>query len=98
MRVHVGVSASAAANPREVQATLLEACQHPEVLPQPAPVALLADLEGQTIRYDLEFWIARPVRGPYISSDVRLRIWELFAERGIEMDVPQDILLLRPEA
>lgn len=99
MRIHVGVSASAEVNPREVQATLLEACrEHPEVLAQPGPTALLADLEGQMIRYDLEFWIAQPVREPYISSDVRLRIWELFAERGIEMDVPQDILLVQPEA
>lgn len=97
MRIHIGVSAGAETNPREVQATLLEAAKHPEVLEKPGPVALLAELEGQTIRYDLEFWIARPMRGPYISSDVRLRIWELFSERGIEMDVPQDILVLRPE-
>ena len=97
MRVHIGVSAGAETNPRDVQATLLEAAKHPEVLEKPGPVALLAELEGQTIRYDLEFWIARPMRGPYISSDVRLRIWELFSERGIEMDVPQDILVLRPE-
>ncbi len=99
MRVHVGVSASAGVNPREVQAALLEACrEHPEVLAQPGPSALLTDLEGQMIRYDLEFWISQPIREPYISSDVRLRIWELFSERGIEMDVPQDILLVRPEA
>ncbi|MBP9501607.1 MAG: mechanosensitive ion channel [Candidatus Promineofilum sp.] len=97
MRIHIGVSAGAETNPRDVQATLLEAAKHPEVLEKPGPVALLAELEGQTIRYDLEFWIARPMRGPYISSDVRLRIWELFSERGIEMDVPQDILVLRPE-
>ncbi len=99
MRVHVGVAASAEVNPREVQAALLESCRdHPDVLKTPAPVAMLADLEGQMIRYDLEFWITKPIDQPYITSDVRLRIWELFNERGIEMDVPQDVLIVRPEA
>ncbi|HEY1409409.1 MAG TPA: mechanosensitive ion channel domain-containing protein [Promineifilum sp.] len=97
MRIHIGVSANADTNPREVQAALLEAANHPEVLENPAPVALLKELEGETIRYDLEIWIGRPVRAPYVSSDVRLRIWELFSERGIEMNAPQDILLLQPD-
>jgi small-conductance mechanosensitive channel len=97
MRVHVGVSAAAERDPREVQAALIEAAQHPEVLPAPAPVALLVELEGDTIRYDLEFWIPQPPRAPYITSDVRLRIWQLFAERGIAMNVPQDVLLVRPK-
>ncbi len=98
MRIHVEVSASAETSPREVQAALLEAARHPEVLTEPPAIALLTDLEGQTLRYNLEFWIAQPMREPYISSDVRLRIWELFNERGILMDVPQDILLVPPEA
>jgi small-conductance mechanosensitive channel len=98
MRVHIGVSAAADHSPREVQATLIEAAQHPEVLAAPAPAALLAELEGDTIRYDLEFWIPQPARAPYVSSDVRLRIWELFEERGIAMSAPQDVLLVRPEA
>ena len=97
MRVHVEVSAAADANPREVQALLLQAAEHPEVLKQPPSAALLSELEGDTIRYDLEFWIPQPQRAPYISSDVRLRIWELFKERGIEMNVPQDVLLVQPE-
>jgi small-conductance mechanosensitive channel len=97
MRVHIGVSAAADYPPRQVQATLIEAAQHPEVLATPAPAALLAELEGDTIRYDLEFWIPQPSRAPYISSDVRLRIWELFEERGIAMNVPQDVLLVRTE-
>ncbi len=98
MRVHVGVSADAEVHPREVQAALLQATEHPEVLRQPAAVVRLAELEGKMIRYDLEFWIPQPARAPYITSDVRLRIWELFKERGIAMDVPDDVLVLRPEA
>ena len=98
MRVHVGVSADAEVSPREVQAALLLAAEHPDVLRQPGAVARLAELEGKMIRYDLEFWITQPARAPYITSDVRLRIWEVFKERGIAMDVPDDVLLLRPEA
>ncbi len=98
MRVHIGVSAAAVHPPRQVQAALVEATQHPEVLATPAPVALLVELEGDTIRYDLEFWIPQPARAPYVTSDVRLRIWELFSERAIAMSTPQDVMLLRPEA
>ena len=97
MRVHVGVSAAAVHPPAEVQAALVAAAQHPEVLATPAPVALLLELEGDTIRYDLEFWIAQPVRAPYVGSDVRRRIWEVFAERGISMSAPQDVVLVRGE-
>ena len=95
MRVHVGVSAAAVHPPVEVQTTLVAAAQHPEVLPSPAPVALLLELEGDTIRYDLEFWIPQPARAPYVTSDVRRRIWELFAARGIAMSAPQDVVLVR---
>jgi small-conductance mechanosensitive channel len=98
MRVHIGVSAAAVHPPRQVQATLVEAAQHPEVMAAPAPAALLVELEGDTIRYDLEFWIPQPARAPYVTSDVRLRIWELFTEREIAMSAPQDVLLLRPES
>lgn len=97
MRVHVGVSAAAAHSPVEVQATLLDAAQHPEVLATPEPIALLLELEGDTVRYDLEFWIAQPVRAPYVCSDVRRRIWELFTAREIAMSAPQDVVLVRAE-
>ncbi|HNS39225.1 MAG TPA: mechanosensitive ion channel [Promineifilum sp.] len=97
MRVHINVPVDAEANPRDVQAALLEACQHPEVLTDPRPTALITAFEGETNQYDLEFWINNPIREPYISSDVRLRIWELFSERGIEMNAPTDILVLHPE-
>lgn len=99
MRVHIGLPAAADAHPRTVQDTLLEAARaHPEVMTAPGPNALIVEFEGDTNRYDLEFWIRDPIRAPYVTSDVRVRIWELFEERGIEMNVPQDILLVKPEA
>ena len=95
MRVHVAVSAAAVHPPAEVQAALLAAAEHPEVLAAPPPMALLLELEGDTIRYDLEFWIAQPVRAPYVTSDVRRRIWELFTAQEIAMSAPQDVVLVR---
>jgi len=97
MRVHVAVSAAAVHPPAEVQAALIAAAEHPEVLAAPPPMALLLELEGDTIRYDLEFWIAQPVRAPYVTSDVRRRIWELFTAREIAMSAPQDVVLVRAE-
>ncbi|HRQ12626.1 MAG TPA: mechanosensitive ion channel [Promineifilum sp.] len=96
MRVHIKLPAAAEVHPRTVQETLLEAARtHSEVLAEPGPTALVVDFEDQVIRYDLQFWIQNPIRAPFITSDVRVRIWELFAERGIEMDVPQDVLLVK---
>ena len=95
MRVHVGVTAAAVHPPVEVQAALVEAAQHPEVLAAPPPVALLLELEGDLIRYDLEFWIPQPARAPYVTSDVRRRVWELFAQRGLAMSAPTDVVLVR---
>lgn len=95
MRVHVTVMADVEANPRSVQAALLEAArEHPEVMQVPEPQALVTAFEGDTISYDLEFWIQNPIRAPYVTSDVRVRIWELFDERDINMDPPEDVLLL----
>lgn len=95
MRIHIMVGAVVEANPREVLATLVEAAkEHPKVMAEPEPVALVAEFEGDTIQYDLEFWIERPLLARYVSSDVRVRIWELFDERGIGMDPPEDVLLL----
>lgn len=99
MRVHVGVMAAAAVHPRDVQNILLEAARaHPEVIAAPAPNALVVEFDGDTIRYDLEFWIGQPIRAPYVTSDVRVRIWELFHAKEIAMSVPQDVMLLRPDA
>jgi small-conductance mechanosensitive channel len=99
MRVHVGVMAAADMNPREVQNLLVQAAQaHPEVMESPLPVALVAEFEGNTIRYDLELWIKDPIRAPYITSDIRVRIWELFSERNITMDPPQDVLVINSES
>ena len=67
------------------------------MLATPEPTARVVEFERQTIRYDLELWIHNPVRAPYITSDVRVHIWELFSERGIEMDVPQDVLLVKTD-
>jgi potassium-dependent mechanosensitive channel len=98
MRVHVAVTAVVEANPRLVQAALLEAAnEHQEVLKDPPPQALVVEFEGESINYDLQLWIKNPIRAPYITSDIRVRIWEIFEERGISMDPPEDILILNPD-
>lgn len=98
MRVHIAVMAEVDKNPRQVQAAMLAAAaEHPEVLKEPPPQALVVEFEGDTIRYDLELWIKDPIRGPYITSDIRVRIWELFEQHSISMAPPQDVLLLNSE-
>jgi small-conductance mechanosensitive channel len=97
MRIHVGVTAVADYPPRDVLATLLEAARHAQVLETPAPRAIVTEFEGDTIAYDLEFWVNDPVQAPYVGSEVRLRIWELFVERGIAMSGPQDVMIVSRE-
>jgi small-conductance mechanosensitive channel len=63
-----------------------------EVLAEPAPAALLLDYGDSAIKYALRFWIASPMKGTRISSNVRLSIWHHLQTNGIELPLPQLML------
>jgi small-conductance mechanosensitive channel len=92
-RSQVLVGAHYRHDPREVM-TLLEdtARANPDVLPLPAPKALLLSYGDSAINYALRFWIADPMRNVSVCSAVQAAVWHAFARHGIEIPFPQRVL------
>jgi potassium-dependent mechanosensitive channel len=86
---------------REVERLLLLAAREQEkVLKDPPPEALFADFAADSLNFELRFWVnLRQTRRVEVESDLRFRIDELLADRGIVIAYPQrDVHLnvLRP--
>jgi potassium efflux system protein len=86
---------------REVERMLhLAASEHPQVLKDPQPEVLFKDFAADSLLFELRFWVhLRDTRKAEVESDLRFRIDELFADRGLVMAYPQrDVHLnvLRP--
>lgn len=92
-RCEVVVSVAYRHQPPEVMQLIVQATASVEaVLTQPAPVSLVLDYGDSAIQYAVRFWIADPIKGTVISSDVRLAIWQRFKEHAIEIPFPQLVL------
>ena len=91
-RCEVRVGAAYRHDPAEVIA-LLEATgvAVPRVLANPAPTALLLSYGDSAINYALRFWIANPMNGVGICSEVNQAIWQAFLRQGIEIPFPQQV-------
>ncbi len=86
---------------REVERLLkLAASEHGDVLKEPAPQVLLNDFAADSLAFELWFWVnLRESSKREVESDLRFRIEELLADRGIVIAYPQrDVHLnvLRP--
>ena len=88
-RIHISVSASYHDDPHQVMALILEAAALPSVAKKPKPKVLITSFAADGIQYDLLVWIADAMKIPLLQSEIRLRIWDLFKEAGIEMPFPQ---------
>ena len=91
-RSQVSIRAAYHNNPAEViallEATALEVAN---VLPQPAPKALLLNYGDSAINYALRFWIANPMDNVGICSEVNQAIWQAFRDNSIEIPFPQHV-------
>jgi potassium-dependent mechanosensitive channel len=86
---------------REVQRLLLLAAnEHPQVLDEPAPVVVFKDFGADSLLFEMKFWVnLRETNKGEVESELRFRIDELMADRGIVLAFPQrDVHLnvLRP--
>lgn len=92
-RVRVGTSVAVAYSADlEKAVALLEeiARNHPRVLPDPAPLALVVMFADSGINLDLGFWINDPDQGTGIlRSEINMEIWRRFRQEGIEIPFPQ---------
>lgn len=91
VRMRVPTTTSMDANPHlAIEAMLAAAGQQANLLPEPAPEALFAGIGERGLEFNLFVWVADPLQIPYVNSDLLLRIWDAFQERGIELPPPED--------
>ena len=68
----------------------------PRVLSSPPPRCLLVGFGDSSVNLEIRMWIDDPSEGrSNVISEVLLRVWDLFHERGIEIPFPQRDLHLK---
>jgi len=72
------------------------ASEHPLVLAEPAPEAVVTQLADSAVNFALRFWtIVQPTDNLRLESDLYLAVLKTFTQKGIEMPYPQLDLHLR---
>jgi len=67
----------------------------PRVLSDPAPVALLKEVQGGNLLLEVDFWIADPEQGRQnVQSDVAIAAVQRFSQAGIRLGVPRSEWLM----
>lgn len=93
LRVKVGVSYQA--DPREVEAALLEAAA-PFASPSlPDAAVLFTDFGDSSLNFELQLWTEEAYRIPSMKSRLRYLIWDALAARQIEIPFPQRDIHIR---
>jgi small-conductance mechanosensitive channel len=74
---------------RTIQKLLIDAAlRTPDILPNPQPFVLQAELEDSYVKYEVNAYTNRPLRMPYIYSDLHANIQDSFYEAGVEIMSP----------
>jgi small-conductance mechanosensitive channel len=71
------------------------AAEHPLILKDPKPFVRLFDFGNSSIDLVLLFWSDEVFRVENIKSDVRIKIYDRFAENGITIPFPQRVVHLK---
>ncbi len=89
LRMPIGIDYDA--DVHKAMALTIEAANEVErVLNDPAPVCRLMGFGDNAVDLELRVWITDPQRGvANNTSEVLLRIWDLFAKNGIDFPFPQ---------
>jgi small-conductance mechanosensitive channel len=96
VRARVPIGVSYASDVRQVQELLVEtAMQHPDVLHDPPPVAPLVNFGESSLDFWVLVWVDDAVYKGKVAGELRLMIWDVFAEHGIEIPFPQRDLHIR---
>ena len=70
---------------------------HPDVLEDPAPVALFMGFGDSALNFEIRFWAPRPEIVADLRSDVALRMAAALSEAGIKVPVPRRDLYITSE-
>lgn len=95
-RLHLPVGVAYCSDPQAVRAALLEAARnHPDVLKTPPPYVLFTGFGDSALNFELLIWTAEPNKQFLLKSELFFQIYEVLAERKIEIPFPQRDLHLR---
>lgn len=93
VRIKIGLGISYASDVRKAMALMVQAANdHARVLKDPGhdPQVRLTEFADSSVNLELRVWVLDPEKGMVnIASDIRLAIWDLFHEEGIEFPFPQ---------
>lgn len=93
-KIYVGVAYGS--DTELVSGLLLKAAkEHNEVLPKPPPRVLFYQFGDNALNFELQFWIEDVSLDDRVMSELRLKIDELFREKGVEIAFPQSDVHLR---
>ena len=99
LRCEINVGVEYGTPAKLVRETLLEiVASDPRILRTPEPWVCFADFGASSLDFILYFWInQRLAKGPRVRSEMREKIQETFAEKGIAMAYPHmDVNLFHP--
>jgi small-conductance mechanosensitive channel len=90
-RVDLEVRVAYGADPPLVLAMLEEAAAaHPEIVPQPKPVAVFQGFGEKSLNFELRFWVPNSVSWPELRSEVAVTVAAKLREVGIYSATPPD--------
>ncbi|MEZ5899889.1 MAG: DUF3772 domain-containing protein [Hyphomicrobiaceae bacterium] len=96
-RVVLRFSAGANADPRTVLAILQECAQaHPDVLSEPAPIAVFEGYTQTATEYSLRAFLGDISSGVRVQSDLRVAVFEALREHQIEKAMPLVTAVVSP--
>ncbi|MCD7099690.1 mechanosensitive ion channel domain-containing protein [Stenotrophomonas sp. MMGLT7] len=73
----------------KIEPLLIEAVRRtPELEQTPAPYVMHVGLDNTVARYELNAYTRKPLRLPYIYSDLRFKVQAVFAEAGVDLTSP----------
>lgn len=89
-REQVNVGVAYGSDVQLVKKILLEcASESPDVLKEPAPVALFEDFADSSLNFSLYFYVDNGMNSPGIQSDLQFRIDAAFRANNISIPFPQ---------
>ena len=94
-------SPAPAITPERIEVALHRYRREPEVervIAHPKPVCHLLGFGDNSVDLELRVWIADPQNGVVnVSSQVLLKVWDLYRENGIQFPFPQRDVHLMPQ-
>jgi small-conductance mechanosensitive channel len=96
VRTQVPIGVTYAADPHFVRELLTETvAQHPDVLPEPAPVAPLINFGASSLDFLVLAWVSDATIKGKVASELRLQIWDALKANDIEIPFPQQDIHIR---